>query len=98
MKEMRFDVNCVKECLKNNGKVFTVRKWKSYEVEGFVEVKGIGECKKVRICEVKCKNDIERYVKLSGFANMIDWWNKVEMFGAGNGWLYLVIRKGGNNV
>ncbi len=90
MKNMKFDVQCVRDCLVANGRVFTVRKWKSYEVESFVEVSGVGECRKVRIGAVRGMSDIARYVKLSGFATVEEWWGKVASFGACAGWLYLV--------
>lgn len=92
MGKMRFDVKCVKACLVEKGKVFTVRAWGDYAKESIVEVEGVGKCKKIRIGVVKCKDDIARYVNLSGFGSVDEWWNKVLSFGAQEGFLFLVVR------
>ncbi len=91
MHKMRFDVKCVKECLMKNGRVFTVRSWGGYGLESNVDVDSVGRCKKIRICRVSCKEDIARYVKLSGFASVDEWWNRVLSFGAQEGFLFLVV-------
>ena len=89
---MRFDVKCVKDCLVNNGRVFTVRFWEGYGQESYVDVDGVGMCRKIRISRVSCKEDIACYVKLSGFASVDEWWNKVLSFGAREGFLFMVVR------
>ena len=90
MKEMKFDVKCVKDCLVKYGMVFSVRKWKSYNVNEVVMVKDVGVCEKLRVCEVRGIGDIMRFVELSGFSNVGEWWNKVKSFGAQDGWLYRI--------
>jgi len=92
MYTMRFDVTCVRECLMNNGRVFTVRTWDGSGVETMVNVPGVGQCKKVRIMKVSKKEDIARYIGLSGFDNLDAWWKVINSFGAGNGWLFLVAK------
>jgi len=92
MANMKFDVKCVKECLINAGRVFTVRAWRGYAVESFVDVEGVGKCKKIRIGEVSSKNDLASYVNLSGFGSVDEWWQKVQSFGAQKGFLFLVVR------
>lgn len=90
MKKMRFDVKCVRECLIKNKVVFTVRRWKSYNVKEFINVDGVGVCVKERVREVHGIQDIKEFVGLSGFERVEDWWEKVKMFGACDGWLYRV--------
>ncbi len=92
MNKLSFNVKCVRDCLLKNGRVFTVRSWKGYAQESIVEVDGIGKCRKVRIGNVSCKDDIARYVKLSGFGTVEEWWAKVCSFGAQNGFLFLVVK------
>jgi len=90
MANMRFDVKCVKDCLVNNGVVFTVRSWEGYSASSKVEVDGIGLCMKKRIMRISNMFDLEPYVKLSGFVSPEQWWMKVCNFGACNGWLFEV--------
>ena len=87
---MKFDLKNVKECLMKNGVVFTVRKWKSYGNVEFVNVEGVGVCRKERVQEVHGVEDVKEFVELSGFENVVDWWSKIKMFGACDGWLYKV--------
>ncbi|MDP1548106.1 MAG: hypothetical protein Q8L87_19005 [Anaerolineales bacterium] len=98
MNKMKFDVKCVKDCLKNNGRVFTVRSWGGSAQESVVEVEGIGACDKYRIGRVSGIKSIERYVKLSGFRYVDEWWNAIARFGANDGYLFLVVKKRGNHV
>jgi len=88
MSKMRFDVKCVKDCLVNNGVVFTVRSWEGYSVLSKVAVDGIGFCMKKRLMRVTRKEDLKQYLSLSGFASLDDWWAKVRAFGACSGWLF----------
>ncbi len=93
MVKMKFDVECVRNCLLENGRVFTVRSWQGcLEVESIVEVPNVGMCKKIRIGKIKSKNDIARYVKLSGFDNVDAWMDKINKFHACPGWLFLVVK------
>lgn len=92
MANMKFEVKCVKDCLITYGRVFTVRSWAGYAQESLVEVDGIGKCRKVRIGKISSMKDIARYIKLSGFASVEEWWNKVCSFGAQEGFLFLVVK------
>lgn len=93
MNKMKFDVKCVKDCLVNKGRVFTVRSWSGSAQESVVEVDNVSTCNKYRIGKISCKNDIAGYVKLSGFDNVDEWWNAISKFGANNGYLFLVVRR-----
>jgi hypothetical protein len=91
MNKMRFDVKCVKECLKVKGKVFSVRSYCLENCEVFVE--GVGICRRIRGFEVKRKEELERFVKLSGFESVDEWWNKIcEFCGGKRKWVYVVKR------
>ncbi|MBC8522197.1 MAG: hypothetical protein H8D26_09490 [Methanomicrobia archaeon] len=86
---MRFDLENVKKCLTEKGKVFTVR---SYCLENYtVSIEGIGKCRRIRGFEVKNKDQIKKFVKLSGFNNVNDWWKAIDAFcGDKRKWIYLV--------
>ncbi len=90
MNRMRFDVKCVKDCLVKNKIVYTVRSWEGYSVMSNVEVDGIGPCTKKRIMRVTGKEDLAKYLSLSGFGSLDDWWAKIRSFGACSGWLFEV--------
>ena len=90
MNKMRFDVKCVKECLAKNKIVYTVRTWEGYTGLSNVEVDGIGPCTKKRIMQVIGKEDLAKYLSLSGFGSLDDWWAKIRSFGACGGWLFEV--------
>ena len=90
--KMGFDVKCVKDCLVKRGKVFTVR---SYLLEGinyrFVMVDGVGLCWRELVGEIKGKEDLVKYLDLSGFENVDLWWEKIVGFcGGKKKWLYFV--------
>jgi len=87
---MRFDVKCVKNCLTANKLVFTVRSWSGCSNNSYVNVEGVGRCLKTRIMQVTKKEDLLKFVPLSGFSNVEDWWTKIVGFGASNGWLFRV--------
>ncbi|KAB2945282.1 hypothetical protein [Candidatus Methanoperedens sp. BLZ2] len=90
MNKMRFDVKCVKECLAKNKIVYTVRTWEGYTALSNVEVEGIGPCTKKRLMRVTGKEDLTKYLSLSGFGSLDDWWSKIRSFGACSGWLFEV--------
>jgi len=90
MNKMRFDVKCVKECLVENKIVYTVRSWEGYTALSNVEVEGIGLCTKKRIIRVTGKDDLAKYLPLSGFGSIDDWWAKVCSFDACGGWSFEV--------
>ena len=90
---MRFDVECVRDCLVRNGIVFTVRGWK-YENEWCKSDLGdLGErwLKRILVKEVSSKADLVDYVKLSGFDSVEEWFRVIEGFCRGKRkWLYVV--------
>ncbi|MGB8216250.1 MAG: hypothetical protein WCE94_03020 [Candidatus Methanoperedens sp.] len=90
MAKMRFDVKCVRDCLVNNGVVFTVRSWEGYSPLSKVEVDDVGFCTKKRVIRVSRKEDLINYLSLSGFTSLDDWWAKITGFGACGGWLFEV--------
>jgi len=98
MKEMRFDVGCVRECLVREGKVYTVRGY--YLYEGDVVVDGVGVCYRSRLGEVVRKEDLGRYVGLSGFKSVDEWWKVIRRFVKDDRklWLYVVRVSNGRRV
>ena len=93
MGKMSFYVDCVRNCLIDNGVVFSVR---GYNLENAdVQVDGVGTCRRMRGFEVKSKNDLVKYVKRSGFNSVDAWWGAIEGFCAGKRkWMYMVKIKG----
>lgn len=88
---MKFDVEVVLECLKKNGKVFTLRKWESYDKFTVVQVNNVGDCVKEKLFQVSSMKDLIPYVGFSGFNSAEEWWNQAAKFGAAEkGWLYKV--------
>ena len=92
MKKMEFKVRCVRECLLREGYVYTVRGYKMSSE--WVWVDDVGKCYRKYVMEVKCKQDLERFVhKYSGFTDIDSWWKVIEGFCAGKQkWLYGVYR------
>ena len=89
MSQMSFNMECVRKCLLENNMVFTVRSYlyrdRLCEFEGRTY-------KQFLLKEVKRKEDLMDFVDLSGFKNVLDWWNKIECFCKyNNKFLYLVI-------
>jgi len=89
MKKMRFDIENVKRCLVMKRKVFTVRSyWLKNED---VYVSGVGICRRIRGYEIVKKEDLVKFMKLSGFENVEDWWNVIErMYGNKRKFVYCV--------
>jgi hypothetical protein len=90
MSEMSFSVECVRKCLLENGLVFTVRSYvyrdRLCEFNGRIY-------KRFLLKGIKCKEDLIEFVELSGFRDVVDWWNKIECFCKyKNKFLYLVVR------
>ena len=53
----------------------------------------VGSGKRIRGFEVKRKEELERFVKLSGFDDVEEWWNKINEFcGGKRKWVYVVKR------
>lgn len=105
---MKFDIPCVKNFLKENGFVFMVESEDTKDK--FIEVEGIGKCWRKKIKEINNKIDLMDYAELSGFReiyldklkkyqggivklSMDLWWQTIEKFCKGKPkWLYLVVK------
>jgi hypothetical protein len=89
MARMRFDLDNVKDCLVEHGKVFTVRSY--WLVNQDVHVEGVGMCRRIRGFEVHSKEDLKRFVKFSGFESVNDWWEAIGSFiGRKRKFMYIV--------
>ena len=87
---MRFDVKCVRNCLVENGIVFSVRGY-LYNSEWCKGDFGDRWLKRIMMKEVADRDDLVDYVKLSGFESVDDWWKVIEGFCRGRRkWLYVV--------
>lgn len=86
---MKFDVKVVKNCLLEEGEVYTVRGYRSHDRYAAVEVDNVDYIRE-RLHQVNTKQDIEGFLGLSGFDDLKEWWNKIEGFGAAGGYLYHV--------
>jgi len=68
----------LKEFLLKEGMIHTVR---GYEMKAaWVNVEGVGKCYRAPKGAVHSKDDIEKYVETSGFANVDNWWAKIQSF------------------
>lgn len=86
---MKFDVEVVKNCLLKNKEVYTVRSYKSFDKFRVVDVDGVDYlCERMDV--VERVEDLEDFVKLSGFEKALDWWNKIRSFSAVGGHMYYV--------
>ena len=84
---MQFNVPVVKKCLIDNHKVYTVRSYKSFDKFRVVDVDGVDYlCERMDV--VERVEDLEDFVKLSGFKSALDWWNKIRNFSAVGGHMY----------
>jgi hypothetical protein len=91
MREMRFVVRKVKECLVREGRVFTVRKWGGVGKGGRVWVEGVGVCEKVCLRRIERREELEEFVRLCGLGGVEEWWRWCVKFGCGEGgWLWEV--------
>ena len=79
MNKMRFDIKYVKEYLVKNKIVYMVRSWEGYSSLSKVEFDGVGPCMKKRIMRVTGKGNLAKYLSLSGFGSLEDWWEKIEV-------------------
>ena len=69
---VRFDVDCVRDFLKNFGAVYTVRSYCVPEPTTVI-VDGIGKCVRTLIGEVKTGRDLLEAAPLSGFGSLKEW-------------------------
>lgn len=88
MTKMAFSVECVRKCLIDNGRVFTVRGY-NYDNDTakfdkawttVVEVEGVGICERILVDEITKERDLTDYVEFSGFKNTADWWKTIRGF------------------
>ena len=87
---MRFDVECVREFLKANRYVYTVRGY-LYRHGSISYVHGVGYVQRFRVGEIKCMDDLRDYVSASGFNAIEEWWKQIEVFCKNKRkWLYHV--------
>jgi len=84
---MKFNVPVVKKCLIDEGEVYTVRSYKSFDRFGVVTVDGVDYLRE-RLHQINTEFDIVGYLGLSGFESTMDWWNKIKGFGAVGGYMY----------
>jgi len=87
---MKFDVEVVWNCLKENKEVFTVRAWESKDTFTVVPVNNVGDCLKEKVRKVDSIKDLVGYGHLSGFDSPREWWNNIKETKAADGWLYRV--------
>jgi hypothetical protein len=91
MREMKFVVRKVKECLVREGRVFSVRKWGGVGKESVVFVEGVGVCEKRCVRRIEKKEELEEFVGLSGLRSVEEWWRWCVKFGCDKGgWLWEV--------
>lgn len=80
----------LKEHLKSNGVIYTVR---GYDMaHKWVLVEGVGWCERFPLGEIKNLDDIKDFVPHSGFETLLDWISAIRIFiKEGNpAWLYKV--------
>lgn len=64
--------------LRGMGTIYTVRKYRM--AEATVRVEGVGICKRTPIGQVTSMEELEPYVKESGFFTLDGWWDKINTF------------------
>jgi len=94
MNKMEFRVRCVRGCLLRHGRVYTAR---GYDMAAaYVWVDGVGRCFRRQVAEVSCKEDLQAFVRWSGFSSVDEWWRVIQGFCAGRRvWLYYVFIRNG---
>jgi len=68
----------LKEFLKRNGLIYTVRKYKM--MRAIVDIDGVGLCDRFPLGEVSSQDDLLPYAENSGFQSAGDWWSMVRHF------------------
>lgn len=89
MKKMAFSVRRVRACLLRHGRVYTVR---GYDMSAaYVWVDGIGRCFRRQVAVVSSKQDLQPFVRYSGFDSVDQWWDVIHSFCADRPkWVYYV--------
>jgi len=88
--KMSFGVPQVRDFLKYNGYVLTVRGY-DYNT-GSARVPNLDNImiKRVKVCEIKLIDDLDNFVPLSGFGTAAEWWIQIRRFCKGKMYLYRV--------
>lgn len=68
----------LKAYLKDNGFIYTVRKYEMTDT--MVEVEGIGECHRMPLGRISSKEALDSYWNHSGFISLELWWDKIRQF------------------
>ena len=68
----------LKEFLKRNGLIYTVRKYEM--LRAIVEVEEVGLCDRFPLGKVSRQEDLTSYAENSGFSSVGDWWSMIRHF------------------
>ena len=68
----------LKEFLKRNGLIYTVRKYKM--LRAIVDIEEVGLCDRLPLGEVGSQEDLDPYAENSGFQSSGDWWSMIRHF------------------
>jgi hypothetical protein len=68
----------LRDYLKEHKVIYTVRKYKMSPA--IVEIEGVGQCKRLPLGIISCKDDLGDYYKESGFPTVEAWWAKIIYF------------------
>ena len=83
MKGMRF-LPELAEFLKENGHIYTVRRYRYSLGDRNIQVDGVGTCQRQLVgTHIDTRRDLEPYVYKSGFKTANDWWKKIKEFNKG---------------
>ena len=77
IREMAFHFK-LRKFLKNNGFIYTVRKYRMLEANVWVE--DVGLCHRIPFGIITSISDLEPYVRDSGFERDEDWWKRIREF------------------
>ena len=88
--KMSFGVSQVRDFLKKNGYVLTVRGYDYRTTSATVpDLDNIPITRK-KVCEIKAIDELKGFLPLSSFADVRDWWKQIKNFCNGKMYLYLV--------
>lgn len=92
MSEMQF-MPRLRDFLKQNGAIYTVRRYRYMTTE--VDVEGVGRCKRRLIRRISSSSQLSNYVTQSGFASAEHWWIAIRKFipTGSDMWLFRVVVK-----
>jgi len=80
-------MDSLKDFIKTNGSVYTVRKYNMPAAT--IEIEEVGICYRTRLGEIKSKEELLPYVDQSGFESLDEWWSKIKRFIPTNGPYFL---------